>query len=230
MQTRLRHGLPLVLGGLTLSMLLFFRLISGVVFGYALTAGAAHADLAQDAKQVLRHRLALPVVTEFDKWQADQWTHAATECVVAAGLREDYSTLNKLPLYGSGAYSSASDLPKTCAALAQGPAAECSAMTTRQPPFAMPSAGLPSSYVFLSSDQMPAQGSVHVVGGYCQLVAGKSETRQFFAGKATLQWLATPAPRVLNTAAGPRTLRTGTLSFQVAGMPGRALPLTVVAP
>lgn len=211
-------------------MRLFFRFVSAAVFAHALTAGAAHADLAQDAKQVLRHRLSLPVVTEFDKWQADQWTHAATECVVAAGLREDYSTVNKLRLYGSGTYTSSSDVTKTCAALAQGSSAECSDMTTRQPPFAMPSAGLPSSYVFLSSNQLPAQGSVHVVGGYCQLVAGKPETRQFFAGKATLQWLATPAPRVLNTASGPRTVRMGTLSFQVEGMPGRALPLTVLTP
>lgn len=206
------------------------RFIAATISGYALTVGAAHADLAQDARQVWRHRLALPVATVFDRWQADQWTQAAVECLVGAGLREDDATVNKLRIYGSGTFSSAKDLPKTCAALAEGPSAECFGLNTRQPPFAMPTAGLPSSYAYLASSQLPAQGAVYVVGGHCNLVAGKSETQQFFAGKATLKWLATPAVRVLNTAAGPRTLRTGTLTFEVEGMPGKAPPLTVLVP
>jgi hypothetical protein len=202
--------------------------------GLLLVYGLAHADLLSDAHRVLERRLAMAVpVTVFEKWQADQWTFAAGECLVRAPTpnKNDIAKLNSLPIYGGGSFSAAKDLGKTCATLAEfGPAPVCFAMYSRQAPFAMPWQGMHADYLFLADANLPKAGTEHVVGGYCQLVKNRPETQQFFAGKATLQWLLQPRFTAMQTAAGSRTVRAGTIAFEVQGLPNTPEPTMVLAP
>lgn len=192
--------------------------------------GFSHADPKSDALQVIQHRLAMTnPTTVFDKWQADQWTFAAAHCGNAAGFKKELSAIEKLPLYLNGSWALPDDSAQFCATLAaSGPAAECFNMDTRQPPFTMPTAGLPSNYFFLSNSAAAKDGSMHVVGGYCNLVKNAPYTKQFFAGNATMTWLAQPRTQTFQTASGPRTINAGTISFAVAGMPGQTMPRTVI--
>jgi hypothetical protein len=204
------------------------------VMGALTGLAPAHADLASDSTRVLEHRLAMAEPrTVFEKWQADQWTFAASECLAGATAPnfKARAKLDKLPIYRGGSYSSARDLARTCATLAaSGPVPVCFELNSRQKPFAMPRDGLPSNYVFLASRTLPAQDSEHVVGGACQLVMNKPETNQFFAGPANVQWVQQPKPTQVQTASGARSLTVGTLQFKVQGMPGSPAPLTVVLP
>ena len=195
-----------------------------------LTQGLAPADPVSDAQLVIQHRMAMTNPTNvFDKWQADQWTFAAIQCGRVAGLKKELDGVAKLPVYLSGSNSSPSDVPAYCATLAtSGPAAECFEMSTAQPPFTMPTAGLPSNYLFLRSTADAKEGSQHMVGGYCNLVKNTSNTRQFFAGYGTLKWLSAPRPQSFQTASGQRTLNAGTVSLSVDGMRGLAMPRTVI--
>ena len=192
--------------------------------------GLAHADAAFDAAKVIQHRLAMTnPTTVFDKWQADQWTFAAAHCGNAAGFKKELSAIEKLPLYLNGSWALPDDSAQFCATLAaSGPSAECFNMSATQPPFTMPTAGLPSNYLFLNNVASAKDGSMHVVGGYCNLVKNSQHTRQFFAGKGTLTWFAVPRFQTFQTANGPRTLNAGTISFSVAGMPRQTTPQTVI--
>lgn len=190
----------------------------------------AHADPISDAQRVIQHRLSMPTpTTVFAKWQADQWSFAAVQCGQAAGLKRELTAVSKLPLYTNGTNRLPSDTPAYCAALAaSGPNAECFNLSVTQPPFTMPTAGLPTNYLFLSNLANAKDGSQHMVGGYCSLVKNAYDTRQFFAGYGTLKWLTMPYSQNFQTAKGPRTLNAGTVSFTVDGMPGPVLPKTVV--
>lgn len=190
----------------------------------------AHADPTTDAQRVIQHRLAMPKPsTVFDKWQADQWTFAAIQCANVASFKKDLGPIEKLPLHSNGTTTSPKSVANYCESLAaSGPAAECFDMSTNQPPFTMPTAGLPSNYLFLRNTSAAKEGSQHTVGGYCNLVKNTPNTRQFFAGPATLTWLAQPRAQSFQTAGGARTLNAGTISFTVGGMPGKAMPKTVI--
>jgi hypothetical protein len=197
--------------------------------------GVVHADLESDAHRVLEHRLAMAVpVTVFDKWQADQWTFAAGECLVGLPARNsaDTARLNKLPIYRAGSHSAAKVLEATCATLARfGPDAVCYDMASRSEPFAMPWAGYPLDYLFLAKAVLPLAGSVHTVGGSCQLVRNRAETNQFFAGPAKLKWLNPPASTPLRTAGKTQNILVGTVAFEVEGMPGGVSnPVMVLVP
>jgi hypothetical protein len=89
---------------------------------------------------------------------------------------------------------------------------------------------MPSNYLYLKDANLPAEGSEHSVGGYCNLVKNSPDTRQFFAGNAKLQWLARPLMTQLQTSSGPRSLKVGTVSFAGTGMPGSVLPMMVLVP
>ena len=190
----------------------------------------AHADPKSDALQVIQHRLAMiNPSTVFDKWQADQWTFAAVQCGLEAKLTKELDVINKLPIYLNGTNGSPHNRALYCSTLAtSGPAADCFTMSATQPPFTMPTAGLPSNYLFLSNIASAKEGSMHTVGGYCNLVKHAPHTRQFFAGRGALKWLAAPRVQSFQTASGERTLNAGTVSFSVAGMPGYVAPQTVV--
>jgi len=211
-----------------------FPRLSLAALALAAGTGIAQADIQADAQRVLQHRLAMPVpVTVFEKWQADQWTFSAMSCwaVTPNRSREVESALNKLPIYGAGSHSAAKDDAKTCSTLAEnGPKAVCFDLFAREAPFALPWAGMPTNYLYLATAALPKAGTMFVVGGYCQLVANKPETKQFFAGKGKLVWLAQPQVTSLNTASGARTLRLGTVAFEVQGMPGTAWPVTILVP
>lgn len=202
----------------------------------AVAAGTslAHADIQADAQRVLEHRLAMPVpVTEFEKWQADQWAHSAAGCLVAAKNRnrEIETALNKLPTYMDGSYRGADNYAETCSTLAKnGPKAMCSDLFPRSAPFVSPWAGMPTNYLYLDKSALPKTGTMFVVGGYCQLVGNKPETRQFFVGQGKLVWIAQPQVTNLYTASGPRNLRVGTLTFEVQDVPGDRFPMMVLVP
>lgn len=190
----------------------------------------AHADPISDAQRVIQHRLSMPTpTTVFARWQADQWSFAAVQCGQAAGLKNELVAVAKLPLYFSGSNRSPSNITEYCSTLAAaGPDAECFNLAATQPPFTMPTAGLPSNYLYLRNLAHAKEGSQHMVGGYCNLVKNMYETRQFFAGNGTLKWLSQPRSQTFQTAKGPQTLNTGTVSFTVDGMPGAVMPKTVV--
>lgn len=201
-----------------------------ISFALLAAQGAAHATPESAALHIIQRRLAMTnPSTVFDKWQADQWTFAAIQCGRAAGLTKELSTVERLPLYLNGTNASPKNMASYCEALAaSGPAAECFELSATQPPFTMPTTGLPSNYLFLGNASAAKDGSQHMVGGYCNLVKNTPNTRQFFAGNATLTWLAQPRAQSFQTANGPRTLNAGAVSFSVVGMPGMAMPKTVI--
>lgn len=196
------------------------------------------ADLASDAHQVLEHRLAIPTpVTVFAKWQADQWTFAAAECLngldrrFAANATHDLARLNKLSVYLAGSRSLIKDLPETCAAMAaKGPDAECFGFHSYQEPFTSPWPGMQSIYLYLKNTKLPAEGLQVDVAAHCNLVKGRMDTQQFFSGNARLHWLSPPQMTQLRTFAGPRTVNMGTISFVVPGMPGAGRAMSVLVP
>lgn len=192
----------------------------------------AQADPKSEALSIIEHRLAMKNPTNpFEKWQSDQWLWSAIGCSIHSGLvdKQKMSMINKLPLYTNGVYSSPSDKAKTCSALAKaGPSAECFSMKTMQPPFTFPTGDLPLNYLFLSNESLALEGSKHTVAGDCNLVKGKPETKQSFAGPSTLKWLAKPSLRNFQTPSGAKTLNAGTLVFEVLGMPSHPGALTVV--
>ena len=193
--------------------------------------GLAMADLKSDALRVLEHRLAMPIPkTVFDKWQADQWTFAAAGCGVNAGLsKAELVALNKLPIYGAGSHSSPKDEALTCETLARaGPSADCFNMRTTLPPFTSATEGLSSDYIFLPALALATEGSTHGVAGYCNLVKHAPHTRQMFAGPAVFKWLLLPRIQSFMTGGGERSVKAGTVTFTVQGMPGQASPQTVI--
>lgn len=191
---------------------------------------SAYAEPVSDAKRVIQHRLAMVNPTSvFNQWQADQWTFAAIECGRSVGLKREMEAIKKLPLHLNGTHGLPSNLASFCETLAvSGPAAECFNISTMQPPFTGPTAGLPSNYLFLKSASAAKDGTQKMVGGYCHLVKNAPHTRQFFAGKATLKWLTEPRAQQFQTPSGPRMLNAGTIAFIVAGMPGPVSPKTVI--
>lgn len=190
----------------------------------------SHADPKSDALQVIQHRLAMTnPATVFDKWQADQWTFSAAGCAIEAGLKKELGIIDKLPIYLNGTSGSPSNQAQYCATLAKsGPVADCFELSATQPPFTMPTQGLPSNYLFLSNAASAKNGSTHMVGGYCNLVKNAPHTRQFFAGNGILTWLAEPRVQSFQTFSGERKLNAGTVSFSVVGMPGDTMPKTVI--
>ena len=204
----------------------------------SLVPAFGRADSASDAHQVLQHRLAMPTpTTPYAKWLADQWTFAAAECLQgtveseAAKAKEDLANLNKLRLYLGGSRSLPKDLTNTCAAMAaKGPDAECFEFKSYRPPFTSPWPGMPSNYLYLKDDKLPAEGSELTIVSYCNLVKGSPDTRQFFDGNAKLHWLAQPRMMQLQTFAGPRSLKVGTVSFVAPGMPGSGRPMMLLVP
>lgn len=193
--------------------------------------GLAHADLQSDAIRVMEHRLSMPTPhSVFGKWEADQWTLAAGNCMRNAGLANKATALTKFPLHTPGVWEVPKDQTKTCAALALGPSAQCFSMHARQSPFKFPTANLPGDYLFLESRVLPASGSEHGVSGDCTLVKDKWETRQTFAGKAILTWLAAPRLQSFETPNGKQDLMAGTISFNIEGAPSRSTPVTAIVP
>ena len=193
--------------------------------------GVAHADLQSDALRVMEHRLSMPKPhSVFGKWEADQWKLAAGSCMLNAGLTDKAAALNKFPLYAPGVWEVPKDHAKTCAALALGPSAQCFSMHARQSPFKFPTADFPGNYLFLESRVLPASGSEHDVSGDCTLVRDKWETRQTFAGTATLTWLMAPRLQSFQTPNGKQDLMAGTVSFDIRGAPSRSTPMTAIVP
>jgi hypothetical protein len=200
----------------------------------ALAPALVWADSASDAHQVLAHRLAMPTpLTEFAKWQADQWTFASAECMGRPDPRDavnpDLAKLNKLPVYLAGSRSLAKD--NTCAEMAaKGPDAECFEFHSSQAPFTLGWPGMRSNYLYLKDAKLPDEGSAVESVAYCNLVKDSMGTRQLWLGKATLHWLSLPQLTQVQTASGSRSVKMGTVSFLVPGMPGAGRPITVLVP
>jgi hypothetical protein len=207
-----------------------FLYLPGIVFVLAASvAEATDTPLAAAAGAVAAHRLAMPSPsTDFERWQADQWLFHARDCARVAGLPRSLA-LDRLPTYKAGSWQMPSDSVKACETLAQGPSPLCHSLSSRELPFTMPHSGLPPEYLFVAREA-PLEGTRASVGGYCDLVANKAETRQFYAGTALVHWLKLPSPVAINTFQGKRVINAGTLEFLGDGVPGRHYTTVVLAP
>ena len=180
---------------------------------------AQTGDIKSWAKDVITHRLSMKPKTEFDKWNADQWTNAATICAFIAKI-EIPKEIKKLPNLKSGSFSLPDNEEAFCKALAtKGPTPKCFYLRATTPPFQPHADGLPSNYVYMKK-QVP-EGTRVTAGGECNLVADDYSTKQYFAGDAKVVWRAQPKITSINTAKGPTQLNIGTIWFDVEGMPGK---------
>lgn len=168
------------------------------------------------AKSIIGTRSKMNPKTEFEKWLADQWIHAAATCAHFAKL-ELPKEFNKLPLYKAGSFSLPKNEKEFCQAIATGPSPQCFFLRATISPFEFPPRGLPNNYVYMK--RLVQKDTIVTVGGECNLVANKIVTKQFFAGKAKVVWRSLPKKQLVQTFNGPRELNMGTIWFDVEGMP-----------
>lgn len=201
---------------------------------------AAHAQAPSVPKETARAVIQLwefqskLADTDFAYWMTDQLLMYAVHCAAAAQLPVP-AALEKAKPRRAGAWTVPGNDLETqtaCQGLAQangyGLKPECAALTSTQPPFTMPRAGLPRDYVYLSRDAQ--DGERVTVGGYCQLVEREPLTRQFYAGPARVRLLGAPSVSSVQTASGPVRLRTSSVRFEVQGLFGDAHPVLAVWP
>lgn len=186
------------------------------------------ADLKEDAKQVLSHRLAMKnITTTFGKWQADQWTFSTLECLSKANkdsggllFKSELDIINKLPIYMGGSFGYAKDVDLRCKDLAEnGPKPVCYGLGSYSDGFTFPWTGMRSNYLYLEKGKEFKTGDTVVVGGECQLVMNKTSTKQSFAGESKIKWLSPVKLTELNTSKGLMNVKIGTVTFEIEGLP-----------
>jgi hypothetical protein len=189
------------------------------------TTKVASAEDLANAKVLVGHWRALPKSSEFEKWQRDMWMFSLFTCLRETGVAVP-PDLAAHRVSRASTHRLTTDVPKMCEALKKGPSAVCHGLNTQQPPFEFPHSGLPSNYAFLG-ERGAEDGANVVVGGDCDLVASKRETRQFFVGSAKLRWSEKPRMQELQTASGKRMVKMGNAEFQTSA-PGFHM-VTVIA-
>lgn len=175
-------------------------------------------DLKTYAKQIISYRLKMKPKSEFEKWNADQWSNAATLCAHEAKIDIPKEVKN-LPNLKSGSFRLPDDMEAFCKALAKGPSPQCFYLRTMTEPFQPPSSGLPADYVYMKN--IVPEGTLVTVGGECNLVTNEFSSKQYFTGQAKVVWRSKPALKTVQTFNGPRQLNMGSIWFDVEGMPGK---------
>lgn len=181
-----------------------------------------------DAKAVIAHRLAMRPRTDFERWMADMWTFSAASCAVGAKVKppRDFDRLGIVGGAGTWAAWPRAKEAQACAAMAQGPKPAGYGIKSGSDPFGGPKGGLPSDYAFLEKPMGPAGAKTRVLG-YCELVEGRPETRQFWVGEGRARWLQAPSRQTIRTFKGSVEVMAGTVEF-VSSAPGRHVALTIV--
>jgi hypothetical protein len=168
------------------------------------------------AKEVIAHRLNMNPKTEFEKWNADQWTNAATICAFMAKI-EIPKEIKRLPNLKDGSFRLPENEEAFCKALSKGPTPKCFYLRATTPPFQTFRSGLPRDYVYM--EKLVHEGTMVTVGGECNLVANDFSTKQFFTGKAKVIWRSKPKLQSIQTSKGSVQLIVGNIWFDVEGMP-----------
>nr|BFD68723.1 hypothetical protein HAGR004_37450 [Bdellovibrio sp. HAGR004] len=170
------------------------------------------------AKDIISHRLNMKPKTEFEKWNADQWTNAAVTCAFYAKM-ETPKEINKLPNLKSGSFSLPDNEETFCKALAKGPSPQCFYLKATTSPFESPPVGLPSNYVYMK--KLVPENTQVTAGGECNLVTNEFSTKQYFTGNAKVVWRSKPKLQSIQTFSGAKQVNMGTIWFDVEGMPGK---------
>lgn len=181
-----------------------------------------------DAKAVIAHRLAMRPRTDFERWMADMWLFSAASCANGAGMKAP-KELDRLGIVGGAGTWAAWPRAKeaaACAAMAQGPKPACYGIKSGSDPFGGPKGGLPPDYAFLEKPMGPAGAKTRVFG-YCELVEGIPETRQFWVGEGMARWIQAPSRQTIRTFQGSVEVMAGTVEF-VSSAPGRHIALAIV--
>nr|BFD63124.1 hypothetical protein BdHM001_18050 [Bdellovibrio sp. HM001] len=195
------------------SIVILFLAIIVLQNGYAKSG-----NLKIYTEQIFSHRLKMKPKSEFDKWNADQWSNAASVCAFEAQVKIP-KEVNELPNLKSGSFRLPDDIEAFCRALAKGPSPQCFYLRSMIEPFQPPTAGLPADYVYMK--KLVPEGTMVTVGGECNLVTNEFSTKQFFSGQAKVVWRLKPSLKSVQTFKGPRQLNMGNIWFDVEGMPGK---------
>ncbi len=199
----------------------------------------ALADLKTNAVKVLNHRIAMKVpTTTFGKWQADQWTFSALECLSKANkdsggvlFKSEFDIINKFPIYLPGSFGSTGDVELRCKDLAEnGLKPACYGLGSYSNGFTFPWPGMRSNYLYLEKGKEFKTGDTVIVGGECQLVINKPSTKQYFAGESKIKWLSPVKLTSLNTPKGLMNVKIGTVTFEIEGLPEYFYPQMVLVP
>lgn len=187
----------------------------------------AHADdhslYEKSAQKVVDAYFQLSDETIFDRWVKDQWLFYAHHCASKAGI-SDSEKLSHAKVRSSGTWSLPRDSVSVCNALSSGPDPLCGSMSITQPPFVMPPRGGNSNYSYLEKN---ISGKTDVTaGGYCELVKGNRNTRQYFVGKGTVEWLQEPRYISFMSLKGSNDAYSGTMLLKISGLPDK--PINVI--